>query len=688
MARATAEPVQVKTATSVLQIEPREGGVAIVSLRSAGGTAQWIPPSATAATIPWINHAQLDGKARPIHWRLDRSEPGDHSATFHFVSAEPELELESAWIAAPGPGPVEHRIRIRNRGTKPVLVPAQRSLELSSAAGDGKGLETWWVEKGGSTPTPVGIHRDRVTSQFDLKLRSGPVQNNRSRDPIPFIAVQSTEPNEGWYAGIEFSGRVAMRLKARSIQNQTVFDAQFGLDSDNELCTLIPPGGVYEPPVTFIGCFRGDMDDCGNQLRPWVAEHLRPSVHDPKYPLLVNNSWGTGMAVTDKLVRSMVDQSVDLGLEMVHIDAGWFRSTGDWRPSLDRFPHGLRPVSDYAHEKGLRFGLWVGWTQGGNQQPIDDPSKTLSVRDPSRVDWFPQDYPANWKPAEFSGATVCLADPSAESWCLNLLRKIVKDNRLELLEHDQRMIVERCSRTDHTHTASPADVSFRACEAYYRIYDALRAENPNLLFEDCVNGGQMVDFGVIRRVHYISITDTYDPLSNRRAFYDASYLIPPAMCECYVAQHPGKTDANFLYMLRSGMMGWCTIMLDTTQWTPRQHALAKRQFELYKTRLRPMINSARLYHVSPRPDGVKWDGIEYCDQQASRAILFAFRGSTNDARHTFQLRGLDPKRTYAIQSEDGNPTKARLTGEELMRDGIEINLSEPDASDIVYLTAN
>jgi hypothetical protein len=45
------------------------------------------------------------------------------------------------------------------------------------------------------------------------------------------------------------------------------------------------------------------------------------------------------------------------------------------------------------------------------------------------------------------------------------------------------------------------------------------------------DGGRMVHFGSAAHGDYFSITDTCDPLSNRRAFYDASYVLPPEMLD-------------------------------------------------------------------------------------------------------------------------------------------------------------
>jgi alpha-galactosidase len=633
-----------------------------------------------------VDHVEIEGKRVPVRWTLQPSAAsGDaHIRTFVFRCEEPKLRLISSWHDFEGPGPVEHQIVLVNEGARDLLVPRQTSLAVSARAP--QGVENWWVEKGGGTPTPVGIHRTPVTPQFSAKLKSGPLAATEPRDPIPFVTLHDTQSGGGWYAGLEFSGRVTMTLKARDVAESTVVDADLGLEPKEDLVTRVPPGGTYEPPVAFVGCFTGDLDDCGNHFRRWVADHLRPPVHEPKYPLLVNNSWGSGMAVDEKLARSMIDQSAELGLEMFHIDAGWFRTVGDWRADPKKFPGGLAPIADYAHSKGLKFGLWVGWTQVGNSPNYrDDPLHVVSTADAPRVDWLSESLTNGWKPGDFWGETICLADTDARDWCLNLLRAIVKEDKLDMLEHDQRMIPDNCPRTDHAHTNARVDVAFRAAQGYYHVYDELRKENPNLLFEDCVNGGQMVDFGVIRRVHYISITDTYDPLSNRRAFYDASYIIPPAMCECYIEQRPGKTPANFLYMLRSGMMGWCTIMLDTTKWTPQQHELAKRQFETYKTRLRPLINSANLYHVSDRPDGVRWDGIEYIDPTRGAGVLFAFRGTSGEAQHTFLLRGLDPQAVYEIVREDTSGPAATIHGNELMRTGITVTLPEPESSELIYL---
>jgi alpha-galactosidase len=283
---------------------------------------------------------------------------------------------------------------------------------------------------------------------------------------------------------------------------------------------------------------------------------------------------------------------------------------------------------------------------------------------------------------------------------------MITSYKIDMLEHDGYVVTRNCSRTDHPHappppdavtvikgsgvampdTSNSTDVSYHAVRSYYDIYSQLRRQHPDLLFEICDDGGRMVDFGSASHGDYFSITDSYDPLSNRQAFYDASQLLPAAMLEDYVQKWPTPRLENFRYMLRSGMMGWLTVMQNTNAWTPEQHAAAKREFALYKEKLRPFIRDADLYHISARPDGVHWDGIEYYEGQQQRALVYVFRGSApGEQAHTFLLKGLQPSRRYRLHFQDGSSPDRTENGHDLMNAGLSITLAVPNSSELVFV---
>jgi alpha-galactosidase len=669
----------LKTADTSLTVTANADQLAITSLSSTKGAPDWI-----GRPVPFslLDHVFINNISQPVHWKFlgqARGRPVGETA-LKFISSEPKLELLSIWQAQPGPGPVEHHFEIVNHSSYMIEVPLQSSLALNLTVPEEHFLENWWVEKGGARPSDVGTHREPISDGYQFKGRTTPL--GETPEMIPWISIQDMTGGGGVYFGIEFSGRVGFDVNASGQPLKVTIVA--GLDpSERDFRSRLADGERFATPTVFVGCYRGDVDDGANRLHGFVATHLRPPVPDVRYPLVVNNSWGSGMAVNEALARHMIDDSAALGAELFHIDAGWFRAVGDWQPDAGKFPHGLAPVSDYAHSKDMLFGLWVGWTQGGTESRG---METLAVTNPKQQDWFTHDYPATWKPSVFTGATVCLGDAPARDWCLNELRHLVTSCKLDMLEHDQFMIVDECNRTDHDHTASPGDIAYHAARGYYWVYDTLRKEHPHLLFEDCVNGGHTVDFGIVRRVHYISITDTYDPLSNRRAFYDSSYPLPPSMCECYVENQPGPSLATFKTMLRSGMMGWCTLMCDTGAWSVEQHTAARRQIEIYKKWIRPLINQGDLFHISSRPDETRWDGMQYVDSKSGKGIVFAFRGAkAGETSHVFKLKGLDPAASYKVWSEDGSVASGQATGAELMGEGLKTELTDLGASDLIYV---
>jgi hypothetical protein len=139
-------------------------------------------------------------------------------------------------------------------------------------------------------------------------------------------------------------------------------------------------------------------------------------------------------------------------------------------------------------------------------------------------------------------------------------------------------------------------------------------------------------------------------------------------------------------MLRSGMMGMLTVMQDTNAWTAEQHTAAKAEFALYKQKLRPLIRDADLYHISARPDGVHWDGIEYFDPKRGNGVLYVFRGSTtSEDQHTFPVQGVLPGHTYRLHFAGHSASDRSFSGKELLESGLTVALPTPLSSELVFL---
>ncbi len=80
------------------------------------------------------------------------------------------------------------------------------------------------------------------------------------------------------------------------------------------------------------------------------------------------NSWNTfGHLINEQVIREIADAMVDLGLrdagyEYVVIDDCWSLNERDENdrlvPDPEKFPSGMKALSDYVHSKGLKFGMY------------------------------------------------------------------------------------------------------------------------------------------------------------------------------------------------------------------------------------------------------------------------------------------------------------------------------------------
>ena len=80
------------------------------------------------------------------------------------------------------------------------------------------------------------------------------------------------------------------------------------------------------------------------------------------------NSWNTFThAINEDLIKETADAMAssglkDAGYEYVVIDDCWSLRQRDpdgfLVPDPEKFPHGMKAVADYVHEKGLKFGMY------------------------------------------------------------------------------------------------------------------------------------------------------------------------------------------------------------------------------------------------------------------------------------------------------------------------------------------
>ncbi len=625
----------------------------VFTLSSAAGW-NW---TGIPSQFPLVSRADYDGKEGALLWRfVSGTEDYREGArvTISFTNAEPALALTSVWQARVGPGPVRHTMSIKNLGDRKVTLYEQESLQVHFA-GPGENLSVCYINDDGSLPDKTGVYHDSLTPGYSKLLR---FSEDQDFIPITFVDARG---EHGLYMGWEWSiGRIS--IAAETARGGAAIKAGNG---DN-FKTDLAPGETFDVPPGFIGAYKGDLDDAGNSLRKYLFNYSMPRIlrDEPGYPKVEWNAFaatGKGQGSWDSTETKyypLIDDIAPLGFEEVVLDVGWWQGDTTHKPhppvgDAADWSSGMLAARNYAHDRGMRFGLYWNCnpsmtTLQGIQHRQDD---THYLYERFQIDFFRSDS--------------------------------TDGNVLQTGGHGAGA---------RAHYAE--DTGYWQTKGYYEVLDSLYASITNYSYECCSGGGRLKDYGILRRCLKIQNQDRYYPLDARQSFYDSSFALHPMQIAALCGSWADWQASGSVFEFRSSSMGVAYWHPDAPNghnggpvWSPAQRAAIKDAVTTYKTMIRPLVRTANLYHIFPRPTGKIWDGIEYFDPGARKGAVFVFRPDSPDATQTIRLKGLAPRTRYRLWCADNSFSPMQMAGRDLMQTGLTLRLAQTNMSEIVFLQA-
>jgi hypothetical protein len=604
-----------------------------LSCPAAGGN--WIAHPVAFGLLP---HVEAGGRRQALRWRLAGAaveESQGRKLSLRFASADPALEITSQWHARPGPGPVHHSLSITNRSTQAVTIGEQPTFDVDLAGA----TALWSFHSDGGTPDPVGVYRRPLADAPAGRRYS--VRTAPTGEFIPLVVLEAGT-RQGVYLGLEWS---YCRIEAATLSGGETPAVRVRAGNAGDLRAELAPGETCEIRPGFLGAYSGDIDDAGNRLRRWLLRYRVPEVvrRDPGYPKVQWNAFGAAGKTpgswepVEKKYYPLIDDIAPLGFEEVMIDVGWWQGN---QPDSDRagWPSGMKRAADYAHRKGLRFGLY--WTDN-----LD------------------------------------MAGPAGRRQRADRIARLFREYHADMW------------RSDSTR-GEVIGSSYAAARGFYDMVDALAKDIPGFQWENCSGGGRIKDFGAMRRAVKIFNSDTYWPLDVRQAFYDSSHAFPSLQIEGHLGSTDGRYRprgaAGMKYAFRSMSMGAPEWFIDAPNggngsepWTRPEKDAVKACVATYKAKLRPLVRAADLYHIFPRPDGRRWDGLEYYDPAAGKGAVYLFKPSPGLATQTVRLKGLDARERYRLSFEDGTQPPFVQSAAALTR-GLRVTLDGEQVSELIF----
>lgn len=552
-----------------------------------------------------------------------------------------------------------------------------RPVLARSARIENEGAETHYLQKAASLSLDLPLQelevitlngmwgRERMMERESVKRGVKVFDSKRgssSHQMNPFLALVSPETTE--YAGeavgfsLVYSGSHQMLLE-RDPYGQT--RVQLGINEFGFEWRLDPGACFQTPEVNIVYSANGTME-MSQAFHALYRERLaRGTFRDADRPILINNWEATYFDFDEAKIKSIVDESAALGIELFVLDDGWFghrdddyTSLGDWFEYEQKIPNGLKGLADYIHTKGMKFGLWFEPEMISRESELFKQHPDWAIQIPGRG-----------------------LSKGRDQYVLDFSRKEVRDNIVQqMTEVLDRVPIDYLkwdfnrNVTEVFSTSLPSDRQGEVLHRYvlglYEVLETITSRYPNILFESCSGGGGRFDPGMLYYMPQTWTSDNTDAIARLKIQHGTSMVYPISSMGAHVSAVPNHQTYRETSLEMRGnvaMAGVFGYELDVTEMSEDEKAIIKQQVAFYQEHRRT-FQYGTFYRLESAFDSnhpswmfVSEEEVIVCD--------YSVLSETAPLIRLLKLRGLDTTAVYEVEGQ-------HYGGDELMHVGLYI----------------
>ena len=494
------------------------------------------------------------------------------------------------------------------------------------------------------------------------------------RSSEAFVPIVFADNDDGrFFGGVIWSG--AWRITVDRMGDTMTVKADFP-----DVSIAVTEGKPVEFPHSFFGLVESSPGLEATAIRRFIMRGIRQG--RPLKPLVTYNTWfARGTRVSESQVAQEMEWAAILGVELFVLDAGWYIGTGvddqwdftsglgTWTIDPEKFPKGLQPLIDLAHEYKLKFGLWF--------EPERIARSLVGAPDMAQEEWLATQDGVY---GDQRTAQICLASDEARQWIFNRIVRVLDEVRPDYLKWDNNFWIN-CNRDGHSH--GPESGNYAHVVALYEMLAELRRRYPDMLIENVSGGGNRLDYGMLAYSDVGWMDDRTSPSSLvRRNLEGLTLAFPPAYLLSFVIdseKEPINGLGDVRQIARSRMPGILGLTYAFQALDTHLIETLTREIKSYR-QIRDIIAESDAILLGPQAvvDGDGWDALQELSDDRRHALIFGFKGSEGAARLHVKPVNLIPDATYSVSSFDKGFI-ATVTGSDLMRDGVELAHDDADS---------
>lgn len=391
---------------------------------------------------------------------------------------------------------------------------------------------------------------------------------------IPMAVLENTETDTVLFWQIEHNG--SWHWEIIDQYDHLTLLVSGPTEHDNHWWVNLQPGGVFDSVPVAAGAAEGGFERAAGELTAYRRRIRRPNDDNRLLRVIFNDYmnclWGS--PTTEKLLP-LIDAAAEVGCEYFCIDAGWYApgewwdGVGEWLPSAERFPGGIKEVLDYIRGKGMIPGLWLELEVMGIRSP------KLAETDDS---WFFMRHGKRVK--DRSRYQLDYRNPAVIAHADEVIRRLVEDYGVGYIKMDYNI---NAGVGTEQEADSVGDGLLQHNRAYLAWLDGVFAKYPDLVIENCSSGGMRMDYAMLSR-HSIQSTSDQENYVNYAAIAAASpAALTPEQSAVWSYPLRDGDDEEVIFNMVNALLLRVHQSGHLAELTPRRRELVKEALDYYKS---------------------------------------------------------------------------------------------------------
>lgn len=340
-----------------------------------------------------------------------------------------------------------------------------------------------------------------VTKRTSQVIEVTNTGNWSSKKYLPMGYLENTEAHTSLYWQIEHNG--SWHYEIGDQNNNYYLSVSGPTEIQSQWYKVLKPGEFFESVPVAVGVAEDNFEVAMGELTKYRRLIRRPNRDNEELPVIFNDYMNClfGDPTTEKEFP-LIDAAAESGCEYYVIDAGWYApgewwdSVGEWKESKERFPNGIKEVTDYIRSKGMVAGVWLELEVMGIEceKAKKAPDNWFFVRHGKRV-------------FDRSRYQLDFRNPEVIAHVDEVIDRVVCEYGARYIKMDYN--IEPGAGTELA-ADSVGQGLLEHERAYLRWLDGVFARYPDLVIENCSSGGLRIDYALLSRYSIQSTSDQED----------------------------------------------------------------------------------------------------------------------------------------------------------------------------------